>query len=102
MRCDECKNRMRIEKWTYGEHGVDHEEQEGFACLGFAYEGVVIHLVGTEGCGCELFTPKDEVKKGYCLFEPIHGRYPNKSMCKDGCEKCEYWYDETWNKKETE
>ena len=50
---------MKLEKWTYGEHGVDHEEQEGFACLAFANEGVVVQLVGTEGWGCEMFTPKD-------------------------------------------
>lgn len=61
MRCDECNKHLQIEKWTYGEHGVQHEEQEGFACLGFAHEGVVMHLVGTGGWGCELFTPKRKV-----------------------------------------
>ncbi len=57
-RCINCKLRKRLEKWTYGNHGVDHEEQEGFACLAFAHEGVVVQLVGTEGWGCEMFTPK--------------------------------------------
>ena len=58
-KCKDCRLRMKLEKWTYGEHGVDHEEQEGFACLAFANEGVVVQLVGTEGWGCEMFTPKD-------------------------------------------
>ena len=58
-RCENCKLRKKLEKWTYSDHGVDHEEQEGFACLVFAHEGVVVQLVGTEGWGCEMFTPKE-------------------------------------------
>ena len=60
-RCENCNLCKRLEKWTYGAHGVCHEEQEGFACLAFIREGLVVQLVGTEGWGCEMFTPKGEI-----------------------------------------
>lgn len=59
IKCANCKRRMDLWKYDYGKGGCIHEKMEGFACLGFAHEGEVIHMVGTEGSGCEMFAPKE-------------------------------------------
>ena len=48
--CKTCKNRLDLEKWDYTDirnHGVSKTKYDGFACLAFASEGLVVHLVGT-------------------------------------------------------
>ena len=57
MMCWNCANRKWIERWDYTDvkhQGVPKIAEEGFACLGFADEGIVAKMVGlnenTEYC----------------------------------------------------
>lgn len=59
--CATCKRRLALNKFDYSEDGCTHSEPEGFACLAFASEGVVVWMVGTdEAAGmCECYEPKN-------------------------------------------
>lgn len=57
--CKTCKYRMTLERWDYTDtqnHGVQKTEYDGFACLIFVHEGLVVHLVGVnedrDTCEC--------------------------------------------------
>ena len=61
--CKTCKNRLDLEKWDYSDikdQGVPKTEYDGFACLAFAHEGLVVHFVGVneEVDMCECYSEK--------------------------------------------
>ena len=61
--CKTCKNRLDLEKWDYSDiqdQGVQKTKYDGFACLAFTHEGLVVHFVGTneDRDMCECYTPK--------------------------------------------
>ena len=62
--CNNCKYRCKLEKWDYSQGGCKHSDYEGFACVVFADESFVPHMVGIPGDGpydlCEMFTPKEK------------------------------------------
>lgn len=63
--CKNCKFYKELETWTYTqtESGTDveHKTASGFACLGFAYEGIVVNLVGVDENTekCEMFLERN-------------------------------------------
>ena len=47
--CKTCKLRLDLEKWDYSDiwnQGVPKTKYDGFACLIFVHEGLVVHLIG--------------------------------------------------------
>ena len=61
--CKTCKNRLDLEKWDYSgiqNQGVPKTKYDGFACLAFAHEGLVVHLVGAneDRDMCECYSEK--------------------------------------------
>ena len=62
--CNNCRLKMRLEKSDYSQGGCIHTDYDGYACLAFANEGVVCHMVGNNpDTGiCEMFTAKKSNK----------------------------------------
>lgn len=58
--CDNCKLKKDLVKFDYSQGGCIHTDYDGFACLGFAYEGIVSHMVGCDPSTsmCEAFIPR--------------------------------------------
>lgn len=58
--CLTCGRHKRLQKWDWSnirEKGVPKTEEEGFACLAFIGEGIVVHAVGLSDDGyCEMWT----------------------------------------------
>ena len=58
--CSTCGRCMRLERWDWSnvlEQGVPKTKEDGFACLAFVHEGLVIHAVGLDedADGCEMW-----------------------------------------------
>ncbi len=60
--CDTCKCKMRLDKYDYSIDRYKHTKYDGFACLAFADEGLVIHMTGTDPTNgiCEMYEAKEE------------------------------------------
>lgn len=58
MKRTDCSSRMKIEKWDYSGEGCEHTELEGFCCTALQSEGIVIWMVGLQGCFCEMYEQK--------------------------------------------
>lgn len=60
--CDTCKRKMRLDKYDYSIGGCKHTRYDGFACLAFIDEGLVIHMTGTGPANdiCEMYEEKRE------------------------------------------
>ena len=61
--CKTCKYHMTIAKWDYTDvqnQGVTKTKYDGFACLAFASEGLVVHSVGLDDDMdmCECYSEK--------------------------------------------
>ena len=61
--CFNCKRRMRLERWDWTDirhYGVPKKIEEGFACMAFTHEGLVVHAVGLDEAngGCEMWCAK--------------------------------------------
>lgn len=58
--CANCKFKMNIEKWDYRHGGCNHTPEQGYACLSFTDEGVVIWMIGCDENKdhCEAFVEK--------------------------------------------
>ena len=58
--CGTCKYRKKLVKFDYSGMGCEHTNYEGFACLAFVSEDVVVHHVGEEAEEgmCEVYTPR--------------------------------------------
>ena len=56
--CATCNKNMQIEKYDYSHGGCEHTRYEGFACLAFIHEGLVVHMVGLDPNGgqCEMYS----------------------------------------------
>lgn len=59
-KCRDCSKCLELQRWEYSDNGVKHEKVDGFACLVFAHEGLVVNLVGVDldEEGCEEWNPK--------------------------------------------
>lgn len=64
--CATCKYKKDLVKFDYTQGGCVHTEYEGFACLGFADEGEVAHMVGIDPKTgmCEMYSSKGVKKSG--------------------------------------
>ena len=60
--CDYCVRKMKLVKFDYSKGGCVHTDYDGYACLAFAHEGVVVHMVGIENGTCEMYQPRKETK----------------------------------------
>lgn len=51
---------MKLVKYDYSKGGCTHTDHDGFACLAFASEGQVTHMVGVrpETAHCEMFAER--------------------------------------------
>lgn len=60
--CDTCKRKMRLDKYDYSIDGCKHTRYDGFACLAFIDEGLVIHITGTGPANdiCEMYEAEEE------------------------------------------
>ena len=59
--CKTCGKRLDLEKCDYTNDGVPKTKYDGFACLAFANEGLVIHMVGgisEDDDKCEMYFKK--------------------------------------------
>ena len=58
--CANCKFNLELVKFDYSKGGCIHSTYEGYACLAFADEGQVVHMVGVrpETAMCEMFAEK--------------------------------------------
>ncbi len=55
--CANCKHKMKLVKYDYSKGGCTHTDYDGFACLAFASEGQVTHMVGADTSvdACEMY-----------------------------------------------
>lgn len=62
--CNTCRKKLELVKYDYSQGGCKHTNYDGYACLIFASEGDVVHMVGVnpEIEHCEEWSPKDEKK----------------------------------------
>lgn len=60
--CNTCRLKKKLVKFDYSHGGCIHTDYEGFACLAFAYEGEVVHMVGgdPELGKCEMYLPEEK------------------------------------------
>ena len=61
--CDNCQYRCELQRWDYSKVGTDTQWKElvdGFACLAFAYEGVVVNMVGVGNGMCEMYRERKD------------------------------------------
>ena len=58
--CENCKFKLELVKFDYSKGGCIHSTYEGYACMAFASEGQVTHMVGVrpETAMCEMFAEK--------------------------------------------
>ena len=58
--CNSCKYCMRMKRYDYSHGGCEHSEMDGFACLVFEDEGIVIQMIGVDkNIGlCEGYSPR--------------------------------------------
>ena len=58
--CANCKFNLELVKFDYSKGGCIHSTYEGYACMAFADEGQVTHMVGVrpETAMCETFMEK--------------------------------------------
>ena len=59
--CATCNKHLYLEKWDYTNDGVPKTKYDGFACLAFADEGLVIHMVGgisEDDDMCEMYSER--------------------------------------------
>lgn len=56
--CANCKYNLKLVKYDYSKGGCVHTDYDGYACMAFASEGLVIHMVGDnpETERCEVWT----------------------------------------------
>lgn len=63
--CNTCKFRKKLINYDYSGKGCRHTDYDGFACIVFAHEGVVIHHTGRLESGkgelCEEYV-REEVQ----------------------------------------
>lgn len=61
-RCNNCRYKLELVKYDYSNGGCQHSGYAGFACMAFASEGIVIHMVGSnlETKYCECWMPRKE------------------------------------------
>ena len=54
--CANCALCKMLEKYDYSNGGCKHSSYDGYACLAFVNEDIVVHIVGadinTEQCEC--------------------------------------------------
>lgn len=67
--CSACNKYMKLEKADYSDKGCKHSDYDGFACLAFADEGIIVHMVGVnpDKGMCELHSdrePSAQPKRG--------------------------------------
>ena len=55
----DCKFRYKLMKFDYSHGGCEHSEPGGFICMAFENDGEAVWMVGTNGCFCECYTPKE-------------------------------------------
>ena len=62
--CSTCNKYMKLEKSDYSGKGCKHSDYDGFACLAFADEGIVVHMVGVnpDKGMCELHSETCELR----------------------------------------
>ena len=100
--CNNCTFKKEIEKWDYSHGGCEHSRYDGFACMGMCYEGVVIHMVGTDpdNGACEMFQlnggkiKKRETAEGNWIkhkFREANGY----SVSEFECDQCHTWERKT-------
>ena len=55
--CANCKFNLELVKYDYSNGGCIHTKYDGYACMAFASEGQVTHMVGIdpEIGMCEMF-----------------------------------------------
>lgn len=59
--CNTCRLKKKLVKFDYSQGGCIHTDYDGFACLALAFEGEVVHMVGSypEEDVCEMYSPKE-------------------------------------------
>lgn len=65
--CNTCERKMDLVKYDYSHGGCIHTDYDGFACLVYPDEHVVVHMVGVnpEIGICEMYLPRvKNVKNG--------------------------------------
>ena len=60
--CNTCKLKKKLVKFDYSQGGCIHTDYDGYACLAFAFEDEVVHMVGVDPDVemCEMYSPKQE------------------------------------------
>lgn len=58
--CTTCNKHMILQLNDYSQGGCQHRDCEGFACLAFADEGIVKHMIGVDADNgmCEMYYPR--------------------------------------------
>lgn len=57
--CRTCKHYKKLIKYTYVDNGgCEHSIENGFACLCFCGENIVIHMINSGYYPCEMYTIK--------------------------------------------
>lgn len=60
--CNTCKRKMKLVKLDYSSGGCKHVYYDGFACMAFADENEINHMVGLdpETGVCEMYSPREK------------------------------------------
>lgn len=58
--CNTCRLKKKLIKFDYSQGGCIHTDYDGYACLIFASENKVVHMVGCdpELEMCEMYSPR--------------------------------------------
>ena len=62
--CNTCRLKKKLIKFDYSQGGCIHTDYDGYACLAFASENEVIHMVGLdpEPSMCEMYSPRGGIE----------------------------------------
>ena len=55
--CKQCSLKKTLKQYDYSNGGCVHTKEEGYACLAFIDEGIIVHMVGInpDSAKCEMF-----------------------------------------------
>lgn len=90
--CRSCNKYMKLEKSDYSNGGCKHSDYDGFACLAFVNEGIVVHMVGVnpDNGFCEAYSGKTYDEKTM----KVPTAQPEIIRCKDCKYQVKEWRDD--------
>ena len=63
--CNTCNKKKDLVRYDYSQGGCIHTSYDGYACMIFAHEGLIVHMTGCDPSTeqCEEYSPIKEKEK---------------------------------------